>query len=257
MKNRIITAVLGIPLLLSVMYFGDIYLKILLTLLVLIGLFEFSRFFKTVVYWDYLLLAGLSFLFMAYTGMLGSNFLLWFYIQLFYYLVRVVFSGGKPIEQSWHIFTIFYVAGLFSFIWLIRVKFGFQWLFFGLVITWLTDTGAFYTGMRYGKSKLAPTISPNKTIEGALGGLVWAIIAGVIFAVFTGNNLVQLGLLALFLSFMGQTGDLVESAIKRERQVKDSGTLLPGHGGILDRFDSFLFIAPSLYFVLSKILTIV
>lgn len=245
------TAVLGIPLLLLVMYFGEIYLKIFLALLVLIGLFEFSRFFQPTIYWDYLLAAGLSFLILAYTGLHDSHFILWFYLQLFYYLLRVVLSGHKLFEQSWHLLAVFYVVGFFSFIWLTRVEFGFKWLFFGILITWVTDTGAFYTGMHYGNRKLAPSISPNKTIEGAIGGLVCAVLAGLIFAGLNRYKLLPIGCLALFLSFMGQIGDLVESAIKRERQVKDSGTLLPGHGGILDRFDSLLFVAPSLYFVLS------
>lgn len=256
MKNRIITAVLGIPLLLCIMYLGGIYLKVLVALLVFLGLFEFSRFFQTKVFWDYLVIAGLSFLILAYIGLHDSHFALWFYFQLFYYLLRVLLSGEKPVEHGWHLFTVFYVVGLFSFIWLIRDKFGFQWLLFGLLVTWATDTGAFYTGMRHGKHKLAPTISPKKTIEGALGGLVFAVITGLIFAGFTGYKLWPLGILALFLSIMGQIGDLVESAIKRERQVKDSGKILPGHGGILDRFDSILFVAPSLYFVLDFILNI-
>ena len=114
------------------------------------------------------------------------------------------------------------------------------------MIVWTTDTGAYLFGRAIGKRKLWPRISPNKTIEGALGGLLSAAVLAVIFST-TGlleNNVFSLVIFPVILSAFGQMGDLVESALKRQFDVKDSGTILPGHGGILDRFDSFIFVLP-------------
>ncbi len=105
--------------------------------------------------------------------------------------------------------------------------------------------------MKYGKHKLAPTISPKKSIEGAIGGLGVATLGGIIFALIAGESVVFVTLLSIVLSIFGQIGDLVESGMKRARTVKDSGSILPGHGGILDRFDSLVFVLPVLYFALT------
>jgi phosphatidate cytidylyltransferase len=105
--------------------------------------------------------------------------------------------------------------------------------------------------MKFGKNKLAPHISPNKTIEGAIGGIICAVIVAVIYLLVWPMNyslLVMLPLTAVF-SVVGQMGDLVQSAYKRHYGVKDSGNILPGHGGILDRFDSLLFVFPLMHLV--------
>lgn len=113
-------------------------------------------------------------------------------------------------------------------------------------MVWLTDTGAYIFGRLFGKRKLWPEISPNKTIEGFIGGIASSTIVAIVFAL---NYEMPLGLVPLIFvtwlfSIAGQLGDLVESALKRNFGVKDSGTLLPGHGGILDRFDSLIFVLP-------------
>lgn len=223
--------------------------------MVILGLYEFRNLFKGNAYWDYLLIAGLSFLALAYTGLHESLLQLWFFLQLIYYLIRSTVADQSPISHSWHMIAVFYVAGLFSFFWLLHAHFGISWLLFGLVITWVTDTCAYFIGIKFGKTQLAPLISPKKTIEGSLGGLIGAGIAAIIYALVFDYSLVQILLLALGLSIIGQIGDLVESSFKREKEVKDSGNILPGHGGILDRFDSLLFVIPSLYFFLKYLLT--
>ncbi len=121
-------------------------------------------------------------------------------------------------------------------------------MFFAMVI--FTDTGAYYTGRSLGKNKLAPRISPGKTIEGFIGGLVAAIAAGPLckYTFFPEMNLTHSLLLGALIGLVGPVGDLAESMLKRGSEVKDSGTLLPGHGGMLDRVDSILFCAPLLYF---------
>ncbi|MBI1819640.1 MAG: phosphatidate cytidylyltransferase [Nitrospirae bacterium] len=125
-------------------------------------------------------------------------------------------------------------------------------IFLLAMITWGTDSGALFTGKLIGKRKLAPTISPNKTIEGAMGGLVFGVLTGMLarYWFLPGFSLIEIASLAFFMSIAGQTGDLVESMFKRANQVKDSSRLLPGHGGILDKIDSFIFTAPVLYYYL-------
>ena len=118
-----------------------------------------------------------------------------------------------------------------------------------LLIVWATDSGAYLFGRRFGMKKLAPTISPNKTVAGALGGIASAMVVTFIFVLIDGSvaaphNRWLLVLYAIFFSIAGQFGDLVESAIKRHYGVKDSGKFIPGHGGVLDRFDSLLFVFP-------------
>lgn len=115
---------------------------------------------------------------------------------------------------------------------------------------WATDSGAYFIGKTMGKKKLWPDISPNKTVEGSIGGVICAIIVGVLFALFTDIHAAIVTIIGItaVLSVFGQIGDLVQSAFKRHFNVKDSGNILPGHGGILDRFDSLLFVLPLLHF---------
>lgn len=124
------------------------------------------------------------------------------------------------------------------------------WIVWLLIVIFSNDTGAFYTGTFFGKRALSPNISPNKTIEGSLGGIAVAMIAGFIFCQIFFDNL-SVSLLAIPASFLlavaGQIGDLFESAMKRSSNIKDSGWILPGHGGMLDRIDGLLLAIPVLY----------
>lgn len=122
-----------------------------------------------------------------------------------------------------------------------------------LFIVWATDIGAYMIGRQIGKRKLAPTVSPNKTIEGSLGGILSAIIVAMLYMLVRSevyapySFITMLGLVIVF-SVFAQLGDLVESSLKRHFGVKDSGNLIPGHGGILDRFDSMIFVFPIMHF---------
>ena len=127
------------------------------------------------------------------------------------------------------------------------------WILFLLTVIFMSDTGAFYIGRFFGKRKLYPSVSPNKTWAGAFGGLLAGVISGLLFSYLfrPGGFPLQAGLLAGALSVCGQVGDLVESMLKRNAGVKDSGRILPGHGGLLDRVDGVLFAVPLLYLCLS------
>ena len=122
-----------------------------------------------------------------------------------------------------------------------------------LIIIWGNDTFAYLVGRQIGRTPLAPKVSPNKTIEGSLGGIIGAFICSSIVLYFNnifGISIMDNLILALILGFLGQMGDLVESSLKRTYEVKDSGNIMPGHGGFLDRFDSLLMVLPMFYFLI-------
>ncbi len=127
-----------------------------------------------------------------------------------------------------------------------------MWIFFILAVIFAGDTGSFYVGRHLGKHKLTP-ISPGKTWEGTVGGLLANVLSAGIFGLlfFPSLSLISIVVLAIVIGISGQVGDLAESLLKRISNIKDSGTVLPGHGGILDRIDSLLFAIPVLYLYLS------
>lgn len=135
---------------------------------------------------------------------------------------------------------------------LVATPHGMAWLIILTIITIASDTGAYYAGSNFGKNKLCPAISPNKTIEGLLGGMA----ASLALAILAGSFLVphvsfmRLAGAAALLSLIGVGGDLIESIMKRSCKVKDSGTILPGHGGVLDRIDSLLTAAPAMFYLI-------
>jgi len=126
---------------------------------------------------------------------------------------------------------------------------GGRWIILMLVTIWICDTAAYFIGKAVGKHKLFPRVSPNKTVEGAVAGTVFSFITAYIFHLtyIKSLTLFQCLVIALIVSVMGQIGDLIESVFKRDAGEKDSSNLLPGHGGMLDRFDAPLFVAPLVY----------
>ncbi|WP_251943057.1 phosphatidate cytidylyltransferase [Staphylococcus sp. Marseille-Q5304] len=177
-------------------------------------------------------------------GLIGMSFVLLSYTVL----SKNRFSF---MDAAFCLMSIAYVGIGFMYFYETREE-GLQYILFAFLVVWLTDTGAYIFGRLMGKHKLWPVISPNKTIEGFIGGLICSITVPLVMIIFVDFN-IPLWLLIIFtiiLSMFGQLGDLVESGFKRHFGVKDSGRLLPGHGGILDRFDSFMFVLPLLNILL-------
>lgn len=148
---------------------------------------------------------------------------------------------------------IIYIGFLGAHLLLLReLPDGASWILVASAITASSDTGAYFAGKKYGKRKLCPNISPNKTIEGAVGGLFCALVTSIVFAwmLLPSCNMAILSIVTVVLTGIGVAGDLTESIIKRGTDTKDSGRCLAGHGGILDRVDSLLFVAPVLYYFL-------
>jgi phosphatidate cytidylyltransferase len=155
--------------------------------------------------------------------------------------------------------SLVYAGLMFGCIALLRQKggdVGHLWVIMGLAIVWGSDTGAYFAGRALGKHKLYPSVSPNKTIEGALGGVVTSVLFTFGFdAIFQATNeawvaleIWQVFLLAIPANLLAQTGDLCESLVKRAHKVKDSGTIIYGHGGMLDRIDALIFASPWFYY---------
>jgi phosphatidate cytidylyltransferase len=159
-----------------------------------------------------------------------------------------IWSGGSLAERLNHLGISLLgaiYAGYFLPHWvlLFRSPGGRAWVFWVLAVIMSGDTMAYFIGRRFGARKLAPEISPGKTIAGMWGYVFCAVVGGLVaaFALFESRNWVEISLLSMALSILGQMGDLFESWIKRVFGVKDSGNLLPGHGGLLDRLDSLIF----------------
>ena len=147
-------------------------------------------------------------------------------------------------------FGIVYVAVMLSCVYLTRSLPGgiyHVWLIF--LCSWGCDTCAYCVGVLIGKHKMAPVLSPKKSVEGAIGGVVGAVLLGVAYAAATGGELAAYGIICGVGALISMVGDLAASAIKRNQEIKDYGKLIPGHGGILDRFDSVIFTAPIIYFL--------
>ncbi|MBV8516485.1 MAG: phosphatidate cytidylyltransferase [Acidobacteria bacterium] len=164
--------------------------------------------------------------------------------------------GARPLDDSLpssavSVLATTYVGMLGGSLIRLRNDFpdGAKLVFFLLLVVWMGDTGAYYFGRAFGRHKMSPRISPKKTIEGGIGGVFTSVVAAVIihFTFFPAFPLLHAIIAGVILSIAGMIGDLTESMWKRSADVKDSGTLLPGHGGMLDRFDSIFFTTPILY----------
>jgi phosphatidate cytidylyltransferase len=186
-------------------------------------------------------------------GLLFPATLVSFALAVSYFLYRY-----RRLDNSYSllcrlVFGIFYVGVLGGHLVLLRVlPEGASWILIATAITASSDSGAYFAGKKFGKTKLCPNISPNKTVEGAIGGICCALLGSIGFAalLLPAVNYFPLIIATIFLTCVGIAGDLTESIIKRGTGTKDSGNCLAGHGGILDRVDSLLFVAPVLYYFL-------
>lgn len=259
---RVLTAVVFLPILFAALWLGSpIYFSTMAALAIVLGLVEYYRLAKC----GGEVCGVLAALGISTAFYFGQHYLVtaivavWLIVEL---LVQLF--SKRDSEDLSHVlptvaerlFGVLYVAVLGGYIIALRVAGGeaahmpakLLTLFF--IVVFAGDTGAYYTGRSLGKRKLAPHISPGKTVEGAIGGLFGNIIAALLahYTFFPELKLAHAVPLALVMGFLGATGDLCESMLKRGAKAKDAGHLIPGHGGLLDRLDSMLFNAPVLYF---------
>jgi phosphatidate cytidylyltransferase len=269
MKELTIRAISGaiyVSLLIGSLYF-QAGLIIILALFGIISLMEYSKLIKLKGYAQYFIFIILYGLFwyicLFQTNTINSyeaiNILLAVTIFVNLILLKDLFTFKKiPLfETKRYITTTFYLSSGFVFLLLIA---NFQNTFTPLlllgafILVWVNDSAAYMVGKNFGKQKLFPSISPKKTVEGFLGGLFFALIASYFIAKYTETlNSTHWLIMAIIVSVFGTFGDLIESKFKRQAEVKDSGVIMPGHGGLLDRLDSLIFASPFIYLFLSII----
>ncbi len=268
MRQRIIAALCGIPVLLAFVWFETPWFSLLILLVAAfaaIGALEFYRLAAISggqpltlfgIVWTLLFIAG-AYLDASYEvnyiapSLLGSAIALPL-IWLFFVSPR----GVIFVRWAWTLAGILYMGWMLGhYVALRELDQGKEWVIFALFSTFACDTAAFLIGRTWGRRPLAPTISPGKTWEGAVGGFIAAIAAALILYTLldaVGSSLptsyVQAILLGCFIGLFAQIGDLSESLLKRRAGVKDSGSLIPGHGGILDRIDSLVFTGVVVYY---------
>lgn len=258
MKQRVITAVIALIIFLPLLYLGGLPFDILVTLMGIVAMSEFLIMKKKLlVSFE----AIISFLLMLsillpvfWAGFwtqdtLGGSFYMLALVMLVY---TVISKNRFSFDDAGVLLLGGLYAGLgFRFMMLARAE-SLWMMLYALLIVWITDSGAYLIGRKIGKNKLAPHISPNKTWEGSIGGSLSAVVIVGAYLYFVQAafpySFSTMLLWTLVFSVGGQLGDLIESAFKRHYGVKDSGKILPGHGGILDRFDSLLFVLPLMHF---------
>ncbi len=252
-----ISAIILLPIvILIVMRGGTLLLACLLALLSAIGIAEFYRMALPERRLELWLapLAGSALIFIPLAGndkliFSGIGLLFIGFSLLFLFRVRTIETAAR--EVAFALLAFLYIPFLLMHLVLLRqTPFGVQWLFVIMLIVMTNDSAAYYTGSAFGKHRLYPLVSPKKSIEGAVGGLIGSL-CGVLAAKFTFFPQLTFSdavVTALVIGVVGQTGDLFESLLKRSFGVKDSGTIIPGHGGVLDRMDSILFAAPITYY---------
>lgn len=260
--KRIISSIALIGVIVATI-FVDWGLGILVTLFIIVGLYEFFTMLehKGIRIYKY---CGIGIgtiipLSIVFHFEPTKNWELFFIVFALLFLIFMQFArrdnSGTVVDISTTLFGIIYVAWFLSFMIKIRYLEGGLGLFLAvLLITKLGDIGAYFIGSRFGKTPLIPRISPKKSVEGAIGGLLFSITAALISRPLLNLSYLHLIFIGICMGILAQAGDLSESLIKRDCQVKDSGRILPGMGGVLDVIDSLLFTAPAFYFYMSTIL---
>lgn len=257
MKQRVITAIVALIIFIPVIIAGGLWIDWFAAFLAAVGISEVFLMKKQILVSVDFVLSLLATLTItvpnSFFNFLPNNITRWgvFYALVMLLLTWTVLSKNKTTFDDIGVYTLasLYIGTGFHYMAALRngsASHGLWRLLFVFVVVWTTDTAAYLVGRKIGKHKLWPVISPNKTWEGSIGAVIFAVVITAVYV-----NIAPVGwskstliISSFFLSIVGQMGDLVESAYKRFYGVKDSGKILPGHGGILDRFDSTLFVLP-------------
>jgi len=254
MGKRTISALIGAPLFLGLIYLGGQYTAFSVAVLTLLALREFLQIgehmgirawsklttFVAIVWLISLLLSGAEWMMMV----------LVFWLLIGLGRLALTYPRTSLSEVSFNLLAVLYSVVLLSHLYLLRqLPQGLEWSFLTILLVWATDTGAYLIGRQFGSHLLAPQVSPKKTVEGSLGGLLFSIVVALVFwRIVGGATWIMYIILSVIIGISAQIGDLFESALKRSAGVKDSGKIIPGHGGILDRFDSLIFALPLVYY---------
>ena len=265
MKQRVISGAVLVVILAITLYFGGIVTCGLMALVSLVGNMESLRvygvnkktpgivcYLATVLYYIAIYLDRMD--------IIVPMMVVYLLVMLAVYVLTFPTYSDKQIMAAFMDF--FYVSVMLSFVYLIRnMEHGLVLVLLIFVSSWINDTCAYFVGRALGKHKMAPVLSPKKSIEGLIGGIVGAGVFGAVFGILFDKYVDTMNYAPLLFAVVGAVGalpavigDLAASAIKRNNDIKDYGKLIPGHGGILDRFDSIIFTAPIIYYLLVYLL---
>lgn len=251
LKERIISAVVGIPIIVAILYTGGVYWIAFFALLGIAAIYEFNRMISR----EYQPLWLLSLLLMLLIMLSSFNALIIPALVLFMLLLIIYLVIKYPqitiVDVALSLFPAIYIGFSLNFaILLNNHPLAFLIMLLIFLFTWSSDIGGYFFGRFWGKHKLAPKLSPKKTWEGSLGGVFLTVLIAIIFFTIIKNgeqNIIIIIILGILSSIAAQLGDLFISGVKRKFAIKDTGNLIPGHGGVLDRFDSFLLVLPIVY----------
>ncbi|WP_425447471.1 phosphatidate cytidylyltransferase [Dethiothermospora halolimnae] len=256
MLKRIISGIIGLLILIIIVTKGGTFLNIGVLLISLIGLYEIngvlSKYKNEKLFMGFNYLLALAFFLIVSIDRIELTQLILFVYFISVISMLVFRENTTVLDVASTIFSGIYVVFFIYHIAFINDS-KLIWLIF--IIAFGTDTFAYFIGVNFGKRKLCPNLSPKKSIEGSIAGIIGSLVLTIIFVnYFNLGNILKFSLLSIICSIMSQVGDLTASRIKRLAEVKDYGNIMPGHGGIIDRFDSILFTAPIVYYYVTYLI---
>ncbi|NLZ53708.1 MAG: phosphatidate cytidylyltransferase [Thermoanaerobacteraceae bacterium] len=263
MFTRIISAVVGIILLGYTINTGGWLFFASISILNICALYEmYNAFTKKNIYISFFLSSALTVVLLYFVSFNTFNFILTYLFLILLlmseFLYCIINNKHKQLKDIvFSIFSFVYTSFLFMSMILVRnQKTGINLTWWIFITTWACDTGAFFSGLLLGKTPLAPTISPNKTLEGSIGGILSSVAASILFTVYflPEINTIHAAFFGICIGIFSQVGDLSASLIKRYCKIKDFSNIIPGHGGVLDRLDSALFSFPVAYIFIKILL---
>ena len=272
LKMRVLTSVICAPILIIILLCPSILVTITVIVASMIGLYEYYKAVGLLAHRGLCAMGIVAAVIIPIGLMLSIQetlILVYVYVVALFLIMLIYNKRVKAADIAMLLLGIIYIPYFLSYIIHIRsMEFGrfFIWLVF--IGAFSTDTCAYFAGRMFGRHKLCPDISPKKTVEGAIGGVVGAGIIFVLFGIVVNNvfagfmcglrfNLLLLFVLGLIAAVVSEIGDLVASSIKRQYDIKDFGNILPGHGGILDRCDSIILVAPTIFLFLYNVMCLV
>ncbi|MBS5213933.1 phosphatidate cytidylyltransferase [Megasphaera sp.] len=274
LAKRILTGIVGGAFTIFVVYEGNWLFFLMMALLAVVAWYEYGNMVRKLqvvtadtggAVWLLAMLGAYWFGSTKLMFLLGLVLLVWLMLRTVFLHEKV-----KPVDRAYALYGLLYIGS--GFLALLALRSGSAvsfmsdnfstvmveparfFVFLLIFSTWASDTAAFAVGKMMGKVKLCPSISPGKTREGAIGGFIGTLVVAVVFSLIFQFSILHALALGVIIGIMAPLGDLAESILKRVSGVKDSGNIIPGHGGVLDRFDSLLFAAPAMYVYLMLVI---
>lgn len=260
MKQRVISGIAGVVLLIAVLAFGTPFVEFAVVLIAAMASMELSNATGIAVNKKLQITTVAGTVFLIASQFFGNTLFapaMYVYIVVVFAVYMINMETIKLKDISITFFLAVYIAFMFGHLILVRNMYnGHLLVWFVFIGAFITDTAALFGGKYFGKHKLCPKLSPKKTVEGAISGVIGCVIATLVYCLIC---LIGFGvsphfgyavIIALGASVVSQIGDLSASCIKRQFGIKDYGKIMPGHGGVMDRFDSVLFVAPFIYYIL-------